>query len=52
MGMKGTVTYFDIKAAGSIDHAIVENVKRKKSLSDLAFDEIRRAIAGTDDEVL
>lgn len=44
MGMRGSVTYFDIVAKGSIDNLILSNLDRKKSLSDLTLDDIRRAL--------
>lgn len=45
IGMHGAVTYFDLVARGSVDRAILRNLKQKKSISDLTFDEIRQSIA-------
>lgn len=44
MGTKGSVTYFDLIADKSIDRLILRNLRGKKSVSDLTFDEIRKAI--------
>lgn len=45
IGTKGAVTYFDLVARRTIDRMILRNLKGKKSVSDLTFDQIRRAIA-------
>lgn len=45
MGMLGSVTYFDIVAKGSIDNLILSNLDKKKTLSDLTLDQLRRALA-------
>ena len=45
MGTTGAVSYIDLIAVGSVDRAIMRNLKNKKSISDLTFDEIRQAIA-------
>ena len=42
IGTKGTCTYIDLICRGSIDNRILANLRDKKSLSDLAIDEIRR----------
>lgn len=44
MGMKGSATYFDLIARGSIDRAILANLKRKKDLSNLVLDDIRNVM--------
>lgn len=45
-GTKGTVTYYDIIARRSVDRAILRNLKAKKDLATLTFDDIRLAISG------
>lgn len=45
MGTKGSVTYFDIVAQSSVDRAILNNLKSKKSISSLTLDQIRQAIS-------
>lgn len=45
IGTIGAVTYFDIIAQGTIDRHVLRNLREKKSISDLTFDEIRQAIA-------
>lgn len=44
LGTIGAVSYIDIVATGSVDRPILRNLKAKKSISDLTFDEIRTAI--------
>lgn len=44
IGMGGTCTYFDIVARGSVDVAILANLRKKKSLSDFVLDDIRRMV--------
>lgn len=46
-GMKGGFMAWDIRAARSVDGTIITNVKNKKSISDLTFDQIRQAIAAS-----
>ena len=46
MGMAGAVNYWDIVARGTIDKAILANLQRKKSISDLTLDDIRNALSG------
>lgn len=43
-GTKGTVTYFDLIAYRTVDLSILGNLRAKKSISDLTFDEIRSLI--------
>lgn len=43
-GTKGTVTYFDLIAYKTVDKSILGNLRGKKSISDLTFDEIRSLI--------
>lgn len=45
MGTKGTVNIFDLVASKSVDRGIIMNLRGKKSISDLTFDEIRLLIA-------
>jgi SNF2 family DNA or RNA helicase len=45
MGTVGAVTYIDIVANASVDRLILRNLKAKKSISDLTFDQIRMALA-------
>ena len=40
IGSKGSVTYVDLIARGSRDRSILANLRAKKSLSDLALDDI------------
>jgi len=42
IGTTGTCTYIDLICRGSIDNRILANLRDKKSLSDLAIDEIRK----------
>lgn len=49
IGTEGSVTYFDLIARGTIDRHILRNLKMKKSMSDLTLDQIRAAIAGTEE---
>ncbi len=42
IGTKGACTYIDLICRGSIDNRILANLRDKKSLSDLAIDEIRK----------
>ena len=44
IGQTGTATYFDMVARGSPDRAILANLRRKKGLSDLVLDDIKRII--------
>ena len=44
MGTTGAVTYIDLVAEKSVDKAILRNLRDKKSISDLTFDQIRQAI--------
>lgn len=44
IGMNGTATYFDLIARGSIDRAILNNLKRKNDISSLALDDIKQII--------
>lgn len=46
-GTKGTVTYYDIIAHRTVDLSILGNLRAKKSISDLTFDEIRSLITAT-----
>ena len=48
IGTQGAVTYFDIVAQKSVDRAILRNLKTKKSILSLTFDEIRMAIKDED----
>lgn len=43
-GTRGTVTYFDIIGIKTVDLSILGNLRAKKSISDLTFDEIRSLI--------
>lgn len=43
-GTKDQVTYFDIVALRSIDKPILNNLKGKKSISDLSLDQIRQML--------
>ena len=44
IGTRGVCTYTDIVAKGSIDAHILKNLRRKKGLSDLVLDDLRRII--------
>lgn len=50
IGTKGTVTYFDLVCRGTVDRKILANLKKKKSLSDLALGGIKSIIIGEDDD--
>jgi superfamily II DNA/RNA helicase len=41
IGMAGTASYFDLIARGSIDRAILRNLKTKKDISAMALDDIK-----------
>lgn len=43
-GMTGTCTYIDLIAHKGVDRGILANLRRKKSLSDLTLDDIRRIV--------
>ena len=45
IGMGQSITYFDIVANKSIDGLILNNLKRKKSISDIALGEIKEFLA-------
>lgn len=42
IGTKGACTYIDLICRGSVDARILANLRDKKSLSDMAIDDIRR----------
>lgn len=42
MGMKGSATYFDLIARGSVDRAILNNLKRKRDISTMVLDDIKQ----------
>jgi hypothetical protein len=44
------VVYIDLVAKGSPDSRILQNLKDKKSISDLALDEYRKLIAMEDND--
>lgn len=44
IGMRHPVTYIDIVARGSLDRFILANLRRKKELSSLTLDDIRKAL--------
>lgn len=44
LGTRTDVTYFDLIARGTVDRAILANLKKKQDLSSLALDDIRRAV--------
>lgn len=45
MGTTGTVNYYDLVATRTVDKSILDNLRKKKSISDLTLDQIRNAIA-------
>lgn len=47
MGTIGTVNYFDLICARSVDRGILMNLRNKKSISDLTLDEIRNLVASS-----
>ena len=47
IGTKGIVTYTDMICTASRDRAILRNLKAKKSLSDLRFDQVKHEIEDT-----
>jgi hypothetical protein len=49
-GTTGSVVYIDLVAKGSPDSRILQNLKDKKSISDLALDEYRKLIAMEDND--
>lgn len=44
IGTRSAVTYFDLVARGTIDLKLLRNLRNKKSISDLAFDDIRQML--------
>lgn len=44
IGTKGAVVYTDLTAKGSIDKAILANLRRKQGLADLALGDIRKIL--------
>lgn len=46
IGTKGTVNIFDLVAARSVDKGILANLRQKKDISALTFDELRAIITG------
>ena len=44
IGMKGTVTYFDLICSGSPDRKILANLRAKKNISDLALGTVKEII--------
>lgn len=46
IGTKGTVNIFDLVAARSVDKGILANLRQKKDISSLTFDELRAIITG------
>ena len=44
LGMKNSVTYFDIVADRSVDKSILSNLQNKKSTSSMTLDDIRKAL--------
>jgi SNF2 family DNA or RNA helicase len=49
-GTTGSVVYIDLVAKGSPDSRILQNLKDKKSISDLALDEYRKLIELEDND--
>lgn len=44
VGMIGSATFFDLIARGSVDRRIVNNLKAKRSFSDMVLGDVRRMI--------
>lgn len=44
IGMKGTVTYYDLVSNGSIDEKIKQALQNKKDLSDMTIDDVKNLI--------
>ncbi len=44
IGTKGTVTYYDLAARGTIDINILANLRRKKDITDMSLNELRSLI--------
>lgn len=51
IGMIGSATYFDLIARGSVDRKIVNNLKAKKSFSDMVLGDALRQIRSMIDEL-
>jgi SNF2 family DNA or RNA helicase len=49
IGTKGTVTYYDIAARGTIDLTILANLRRKKDITDMSLNELRSLIEVNED---
>lgn len=45
IGTVGTVSYYDIICRGTLDRAIVNNLKRKKDVSDMSLEELKSIVA-------
>lgn len=45
MGTRGTVNYYDIICKGSLDRALLRNLKRKRDVSDMSLTELRELLA-------
>jgi hypothetical protein len=44
IGQSGTATYFDLVARGSVDRAILANLRQKKGLSQMVLDDVKRIV--------
>ena len=49
IGTKGTVNYYDIVARGTVDTAILANLRRKRDVTDMSLTELRQLIEASDD---
>jgi hypothetical protein len=49
IGTRGTVNYYDLVCRGTIDTAILANLRRKRDITDMSLTELRSLIEGSDD---
>jgi SNF2 family DNA or RNA helicase len=49
IGTRGTVNYYDIVCRGTVDTAILANLRRKKDITDMSLTELRSLIEGSDE---
>lgn len=45
-GLKGTVSYYDIVCRGTLDRALLRNLKSKRDLKDMSLEELKQIVSG------
>lgn len=48
IGTNGTVNYYDLICKGTLDRAIIRNLKRKRDISDMSLTELRELLGSVD----